>query len=108
MYYNIHRLHIRLFVCCYSSYLAGFFKNPNETSDIASSIKDVGELCFVPAFHGLQEPVEDLKAGCGFIGDLLSSGLLMCDRIVIIFVLYFVIDMSIVVSQSPLQCRLTS
>ena len=54
--------------------MTGFFNSPNETSDIASSIKDVGELCFVPAFHGLQEPVEDLKAGCGFIGELLTGG----------------------------------
>ena len=46
----------------------GFFQDPSETSDVAYLAKDNSGLLFVPAFHGLQEPFTDPKAGCGFIG----------------------------------------
>jgi putative glycerol kinase 5 len=52
----------------------GFFHNPSETSDIAYSANDLDDLCFVPAFHGLQEPFTDPKAGCGFIGLKIHHG----------------------------------
>ena len=45
-----------------------FYEDPTETSDMAYSANDIGDLYFVPAFHGLQEPFTDAKAGCGFIG----------------------------------------
>ena len=46
----------------------GLYQHPNETSDIAFASKDIENLCFVPGFHGLQEPFNDPSAGCGLIG----------------------------------------
>ena len=46
----------------------GFYQNPKETSDIAFAANELGDLCFVPGFHGLQEPFTDPRAGCGLIG----------------------------------------
>ena len=46
----------------------GFYQHPNETSDMALASKDIDNLCFVPGFHGLQEPFNDPQAGCGLIG----------------------------------------
>ena len=46
----------------------GFYQDPYETSAIAYESNDIDMLCFIPAFHGLQEPFTDPRAGCGFIG----------------------------------------
>ena len=44
------------------------YKHPNETSDIANASDEIENLCFVPGFHGLQEPFNDPRAECGLIG----------------------------------------
>jgi putative glycerol kinase 5 len=44
------------------------FENPSESSDLATSIPDTNGLFFIPAFCGLQAPVNDPTAAAGLIG----------------------------------------
>uniref|UniRef100_A0A1B6DGB8 Glycerol kinase 5 n=1 Tax=Clastoptera arizonana TaxID=38151 RepID=A0A1B6DGB8_9HEMI len=46
----------------------GLVFDVTETSDKASSVIDNGGVYFVPAFSGLQAPVNDCNAAAGFIG----------------------------------------
>jgi len=46
----------------------GYFEDVRETSDIAKSVKDTDGVYFVPAFSGLQAPINDDKAGTLMIG----------------------------------------
>ena len=45
------------------------FDNPSESSELANSIPDSNGLFFVPAFCGLQAPVNDPTAAAGLIGN---------------------------------------
>ena len=46
-----------------------FFVDPSETSDIAQSVtQEAFHLYFVPAFFGLQAPINDPNAVAGFVG----------------------------------------
>ena len=52
-----------------------FFNDPSDTSDIAMSVPNQEfDLYFVPAFFGLQAPVNDPTAGAGFIGITPKTG----------------------------------
>jgi putative glycerol kinase 5 len=46
------------------------FDNPSESSELADSIPDTNGLFFVPAFCGLQAPVNDPTAAAGLIGKI--------------------------------------
>uniref|UniRef100_A0A6A7FPS1 Glycerol kinase 5 n=1 Tax=Hirondellea gigas TaxID=1518452 RepID=A0A6A7FPS1_9CRUS len=46
----------------------GLYSCVSETADLASSVADSGGVYFVPAFQGLQAPINDSRAGCGFLG----------------------------------------
>ena len=52
-------------------FLSECFENPSESSELANSIPDTNGLFFVPAFCGLQAPVNDPTAAAGLIGNLL-------------------------------------
>ena len=52
-------------------FLSECFENPSESSELANSISDTNGLFFVPAFCGLQAPVNDPTAAAGLIGNLL-------------------------------------
>ena len=40
----------------------GLFEDVAFTSDMAYSVKDSGGVCFVPAFNGIQAPINDPRA----------------------------------------------
>lgn len=42
--------------------------DPSECSAVAQSVEDNGGVYFIPAFNGLQAPINDVKAAAGFIG----------------------------------------
>ncbi|KAK7861772.1 hypothetical protein R5R35_010789 [Gryllus longicercus] len=46
----------------------GLLKDPAESSDVASSVKDSGGVYFIPAFSGLQAPINDAGAAAGLLG----------------------------------------
>ncbi|EDO39329.1 predicted protein [Nematostella vectensis] len=46
----------------------GFFTDVASTSNMAFSVESSDGLCFVPAFHGLQAPVNDNKACTSLMG----------------------------------------
>ncbi|CAL7939610.1 unnamed protein product [Xylocopa violacea] len=46
----------------------GLINQPDETASIASSVNDTDGVYFVPAFSGLQAPINDYSAATGFIG----------------------------------------
>ncbi|XP_011648355.1 putative glycerol kinase 5 isoform X1 [Pogonomyrmex barbatus] len=46
----------------------GIVNNVSETSDMANSVKDTDGVYFVPAFSGLQAPINDYTAATGFFG----------------------------------------
>ncbi|KAK2576501.1 hypothetical protein KPH14_005824 [Odynerus spinipes] len=46
----------------------GIFKNVAETSDLANSVKDSDGVYFIPAFSGLQAPINNHTAAAGFLG----------------------------------------
>jgi putative glycerol kinase 5 len=45
----------------------GLIDDPNETSDMAFSVSNT-DVYFVPAFSGLQAPINDNQATAAFIG----------------------------------------
>ncbi|CAN7997154.1 unnamed protein product [Ixodes hexagonus] len=46
----------------------GLLKDPKESSALATSVPNSGGVFFVPAFSGLQAPVNDAYAASGFLG----------------------------------------
>lgn len=46
----------------------GIINQPVETSDLAQSVQDSDGVYFVPAFSGLQAPINDPTAAAGFLG----------------------------------------
>ena len=45
------------------------FDDPSETSDLAASVPTSDfSLYFIPAFFGLQAPINDMSAAAGLIG----------------------------------------
>ncbi|XP_076339359.1 glycerol kinase 5-like [Tachypleus tridentatus] len=50
----------------------GLYDDVAQTSDLANSVPNSNGVCFVPAFSGLQAPVNDNLAVSGFIG--ISNG----------------------------------
>ncbi|XP_046543168.1 putative glycerol kinase 5 [Haliotis rubra] len=46
----------------------GFFEDVTETANIANSVEDSAGVCFVPAFSGLQAPINDDRAATSIIG----------------------------------------
>ncbi|CAI4233320.1 unnamed protein product [Auanema sp. JU1783] len=46
----------------------GLFENVQDTSDMAFAVKSTNGLLFVPAFGGLQTPINDGLACCSFMG----------------------------------------
>ncbi|KHJ99632.1 carbohydrate kinase, FGGY family protein [Oesophagostomum dentatum] len=46
----------------------GLFSNVSETADMARSVPNSNGVLFVPAFGGLQTPINDDTACCGFLG----------------------------------------
>ena len=46
----------------------GLFSDPAETSSMAESISSSMGVFFIPAFSGLQAPMNDFRAASGFIG----------------------------------------
>lgn len=46
----------------------GLYENAAETSDLASSVKSSNNVYFIPAFKGIQAPVNDTRATSGFLG----------------------------------------
>ncbi|XP_018024481.1 putative glycerol kinase 5 isoform X2 [Hyalella azteca] len=46
----------------------GLYTDVTETAAIGASVPDSGGVYFVPAFQGLQAPVNDSTATCGFMG----------------------------------------
>ncbi|XP_067003206.1 putative glycerol kinase 5 isoform X2 [Anabrus simplex] len=48
--------------------VAGLLSEPAESNHLSSSVKDSGGVFFVPAFSGLQAPVNDAQAAAGFLG----------------------------------------
>ena len=57
-------------------FLPELFENPSDSSDMATSVPDseLDGLFFVPAFGGLQAPINDVYAGAGLIGLKPSHG----------------------------------
>ncbi|XP_015516346.1 putative glycerol kinase 5 isoform X1 [Neodiprion lecontei] len=45
----------------------GIINEPEETSDLAKSVKDSDGVYFIPAFSGLQAPINDHTAAAGFL-----------------------------------------
>ncbi|XP_015592528.1 putative glycerol kinase 5 [Cephus cinctus] len=52
----------------------GIITQPSETSDLANSVLDSDGVYFVPAFSGLQAPINDQTAAAGFLGVKPTSG----------------------------------
>ncbi|XP_049814286.1 putative glycerol kinase 5 isoform X2 [Schistocerca nitens] len=48
--------------------VAGWLKSPEESEQLATSVKDSGGVFFIPAFSGLQAPVNNPQATAGFLG----------------------------------------
>ncbi|XP_012232635.1 putative glycerol kinase 5 [Linepithema humile] len=46
----------------------GVINNVSETADLANSVNDCDGVYFVPAFSGLQAPINDYTAATGFLG----------------------------------------
>ncbi|KAG7210298.1 hypothetical protein KM043_011840 [Ampulex compressa] len=46
----------------------GIVDDVMETSDLANRVEDSDGVCFVPAFSGLQAPINDYTAAAGFLG----------------------------------------
>ncbi|XP_031554856.1 putative glycerol kinase 5 [Actinia tenebrosa] len=46
----------------------GFFDDASQTSDMAFSVESSDDVYFVPAFHGLQAPINDNKACVSLMG----------------------------------------
>ncbi|KAL1130347.1 hypothetical protein AAG570_013285 [Ranatra chinensis] len=46
----------------------GLMDDPKESGELVTSVSNNDGVYFVPAFSGLQTPVNDVKAGSGFIG----------------------------------------
>ncbi|XP_049960923.1 putative glycerol kinase 5 isoform X1 [Schistocerca serialis cubense] len=46
----------------------GWLKSPEESEQLATSVKDSGGVFFIPAFSGLQAPVNNPQATAGFLG----------------------------------------
>ncbi|XP_021931416.1 putative glycerol kinase 5 isoform X3 [Zootermopsis nevadensis] len=46
----------------------GLLSDPSDSSDMANSVQDSNGLCFIPAFSGIQAPVNNFQAAAGFIG----------------------------------------
>ncbi|XP_053996645.1 putative glycerol kinase 5 isoform X2 [Hylaeus anthracinus] len=51
----------------------GIITDPSETSSIASALNDSDGVYFVPAFSGLQAPINDYSAATGFVGIKLTT-----------------------------------
>ncbi|UYV79139.1 GK5 [Cordylochernes scorpioides] len=51
----------------------GLFTDPVETMGLANSVPDTEGLCFVPAFHGIQAPLNDNTAAAAFVGLKVTS-----------------------------------
>lgn len=51
----------------------GLFEDVADTSTMAASVPNSGGVCFVPAFSGLQAPVNDDSAATSIIGVTLST-----------------------------------
>ncbi|XP_033228077.1 putative glycerol kinase 5 isoform X2 [Belonocnema kinseyi] len=52
----------------------GIINQFSETSDLANSVEDSNGVYFVPAFSGLQAPINDPLAAAGFLGLKPTSG----------------------------------
>lgn len=52
----------------------GIINEPSETSDLANSVDDSDGVYFIPAFSGLQAPINDQSAATGFLGLKPTSG----------------------------------
>ncbi|XP_038050070.1 putative glycerol kinase 5 [Patiria miniata] len=46
----------------------GLYETPAKSVEVANSVEDAGGVCFVPAFYGLQAPINDYHACCSLIG----------------------------------------
>lgn len=46
----------------------GIINQATETADLANAVNDSDGVCFIPAFSGLQAPMNDHSAAAGFIG----------------------------------------
>ncbi|XP_069166062.1 glycerol kinase 5 isoform X2 [Procambarus clarkii] len=46
----------------------GLYEKASETSDMASSVKGPSTVFFIPAFQGIQAPLNDARATGGFLG----------------------------------------
>lgn len=46
----------------------GIVNSPSETANMANSVNDTDGVYFVPAFSGLQAPINDYTAATGFLG----------------------------------------
>lgn len=51
----------------------GLIEDPSATSDIAMSVQDSNGVCFVPAFTGIQAPINDNQAAAAFVGLTLDT-----------------------------------
>ncbi|KAF4518517.1 hypothetical protein B566_EDAN004261 [Ephemera danica] len=51
----------------------GLLENPQESAKIANLVPDSDEIFFMPAFNGLQAPINDGRAAAGFLGIRASS-----------------------------------
>ncbi|XP_003426922.1 putative glycerol kinase 5 [Nasonia vitripennis] len=47
---------------------SGIIQDESDTYTLATFVKDSDGVCFVPAFSGLQSPINDQNAAAGFIG----------------------------------------
>ncbi|XP_015118060.1 putative glycerol kinase 5 [Diachasma alloeum] len=52
----------------------GIIKQPEELSDLADSVDSSDGVYFIPAFSGLQAPINDQSAATGFLGVKPTSG----------------------------------
>ncbi|XP_047468495.1 putative glycerol kinase 5 [Penaeus chinensis] len=48
--------------------MIGFYKSPAETAELAESVEDSKGVFFIPAFQGIQAPLNDANATGGFLG----------------------------------------
>ncbi|PNF42202.1 putative glycerol kinase 5 [Cryptotermes secundus] len=46
----------------------GLFSEPTDSADMANSVQNSNGLCFIPAFNGIQVPINNFQAAAGFIG----------------------------------------
>ncbi|XP_071798630.1 glycerol kinase 5-like [Asterias amurensis] len=46
----------------------GFYEDPGKSVEVVNSVEDSGGVYFVPAFHGLQSPINDFSACCCLMG----------------------------------------